>query len=68
MSKENEKLLEIGRNVFKQLEHKKNSNVVISSKDAQMLFEYIFWLEKEYDKLKESKKEDKKNVKSKNSR
>lgn len=55
MSKENEKLLEIGRNIFKQIEQNKNSNVIIPYKDAKMLFEYIFWLEKEYDKLKEEK-------------
>jgi len=55
MSKDNEQLLAIGRNIFKQIEQNKNSNVIISYKDAKMLFEYIFWLEKEYDKLKEEK-------------
>ena len=53
MENKNEKLLKIGRNIFKQIEQNKNSNVVISYKDAKMLFEYIFWLEKEYDKLKD---------------
>ena len=53
MENKNEELLKIGRNIFKQIEQNKNSNVVISYKDAKMLFEYIFWLEKEYDKLKD---------------
>lgn len=54
MNKENEKLLEIGRNIFKQLEASKFSrNVIISPKDAELLFNYIFSLEKAYDKLKE---------------
>ena len=53
MENKNEELLKIGRNVFKQIEQSKNSNVVISYNDAKMLFEYIFWLEKEYDRLKD---------------
>lgn len=52
----NERILNVGRNIFKQLEtsnHKRN--IIISSEDARLLFEYIFALEKEYDKLKEKK-------------
>lgn len=55
MEQLNERLLEIGRNIFAQLNQSKSSNVIISAKDAQLLFEYIFALEKEYDKLKEEK-------------
>ena len=63
MKETNEKLLEIGRNIFKQIEINKNkNNVIISPEDAQMLFEYIFELEKAYDKLKEEKE----NVSSEN--
>lgn len=58
MSTQNKKLLEIGRNIFKQIESNKSRNIIVSAKDMRYLFEYIFWLEKEYDKLKENKKEE----------
>lgn len=64
MTKQNEQLLNIGRNIFKQIEQHKDSNVVINSKDAQCLFEYIFWLEKELDKLREEKKPKEENAES----
>lgn len=62
MKELNEKILNIGRNIFKQMEVNKGGNVIVKSKDMQLLFEYIFELEKAYDKLKEEKQE--KNVKS----
>lgn len=56
MKEINEQLLSIGRNIFKQIETNDNkNNIIISPKDAQLLFEYIFELEKAYDKLKEEK-------------
>lgn len=56
MEELNEKILNVGRNIFKQLESSKfKNNVVIRPEDAKLLFEYIFALEKEYDKLKEEK-------------
>ena len=65
MKEINEQLLSIGRNIFKQIEANNNkNNIIISPKDAQLLFEYIFELEKAYDKLKEEKE----NVKSESDR
>lgn len=61
MKELNERILNIGRNIFKQIEVSKNkNNVIISPEDARILFQYIFELEKAYDKLKEEKE----NVKS----
>lgn len=62
MEELNKKILSIGRNIFKQIELNKNGNVIVKSKDMQLLFEYIFAIEKAYDKLKEEKQEE--NVKS----
>lgn len=61
MKEINERILNIGRNIFKQIELNKNkNNIIISPEDARILFKYIFELEKAYDKLKEEKE----NVKS----
>lgn len=58
MEELNKKILSIGRNIFKQIELNKNGNIIVKSKDMQLLFEYIFALEKAYDKLKEEKQEE----------
>lgn len=58
MEELNKKILSIGRNIFKQIELNKNGNIIVKSKDMQLLFEYIFALEKAHDKLKEEKQEE----------
>lgn len=52
MEELNERILNVGRNIFKQLEVNKDQNVIIRPEDVQLLFEYIFALEKAYDELK----------------
>jgi len=69
MKEMNERLLSIGRNIFKQIEaNKNNNNIIISPEDAKLLFEYIFELEKAYDKLKGEKKEEKENANTESAR
>lgn len=64
MEELNQKVLAIGRNIFKQLEvNEFKRNIVIAPEDAKLLFQYIFALEKSYDKLKEDKEpKEKENV------
>ena len=69
MQEMNERLLNIGRNIFKQIDANDNkNNIIISPEDAHLLFQYIFELEKAYDKLKEEKKENKEDANSESTR
>lgn len=64
MEELNQRILDVGRNIFKQLEENKDRNVIIRPEDVQLLFEYIFALEKAYDKLKEEKEPKEENAQS----
>lgn len=55
-TKYNQKLLDIGHNIFNQMEKNKNENIIVRPEDMSLLFQYIFYIEKELDKYREKEK------------